>query len=58
MREAKEYALYKGEKLLGMGTIRELAERFNVKTTTLYYYRTPTYLRRTSNEHGRRLVVL
>ncbi len=58
MREAKEYALYKGEELLGMGTIRELAERFNVKITTLYYYRTPTYLRRTSNERGRRLVEL
>lgn len=58
MREAKEYALYKGEELLGMGTIRELAERFNVKITTLYYYRTPTYLKRTSNEHGRRLVEL
>jgi orf42 len=58
MREVKEYALYKGEELLGMGTIRELAERFNVKITTLYYYRTPTYLRRTSNERGRRLVEL
>ena len=58
MREAKEYALYKGEELLGMGTIRELAKKFNVKITTLYYYRTPTYLRRTSNEHGRRLVEL
>lgn len=58
MREAKEYALYKGKELLGMGTIRELAERFNVKITTLYYYRTPTYLRRTSNERGRRLVEL
>ena len=58
MREAKEYALYKGEELLGMGTIRELAGRFNVKITTLYYYRTPTHLRRTSNEHGRRLVEL
>lgn len=54
----KEYALYKGEELLGMGTIRELAEKFNVKTTTLYYYRTPTYLKRTSNEHGKRLVEL
>lgn len=58
MREAKEYALYKGEELLGMGTIRELAKKFNVKITTLYYYRTPTYLKRTSNEHGRRLVEL
>lgn len=58
MREVKEYALYKGEELLGMGTIRELAERFNVKTTTLYYYRTPTYLNRTSDTKGRRLVEL
>lgn len=58
MRKVKEYALYKGEELLGMGTIRELAERFNVKTTTLYYYRTPTYLNRTSDEYGRRLIEL
>lgn len=58
MREVKEYALYKGEELLGMGAIRELAERFNIKATTLYYYQTPTHLKRTSNEHGRRLVEL
>jgi hypothetical protein len=58
MREAKVYALYKGEELLGVSTIRELAERFGVKTATLYYYKTPTYLKRTSDEHGRRLVEL
>lgn len=58
MREVKEYALYKGDELLGMGTIRELAKKFGVKITTLYYYRTPTYLKRTSDEHGRRLVEL
>lgn len=54
----KVYALYKGEELLDIGTIRELAEKFGVKTKTLYYYRTPTYLKRTSDEHGRRLVEL
>lgn len=43
MREVKEYALYKGEELLGMGTIRELAERLILKrlhSTTIKHRRT------------------
>ncbi|WP_455452039.1 hypothetical protein [Streptococcus salivarius] len=54
---AKEYALYKGEELLAMGTKREIAEQLGVSASTVGYYGTPVYARRTS-EKGRRLVEL
>ena len=52
---AKEFALYKGEELLAMGTKREIAEQLGVSDSTVGYYGTPVYARRTS-ENGRRLV--
>lgn len=51
----KEYALYKGEELLAIGTKREIAEQLGVSASTVGYYGTPVYARRTS-ENGRRLV--
>lgn len=53
--QAKEYALYKGEELLAMGTKREIAKQLGVSASTVGYYGTPVYARRTS-ENGRRLV--
>lgn len=53
--QVKEYALYKGEELLAMGTKREIAEQLGVSASTVGYYGTP--VRRTS-ENGRRLVKL
>ena len=52
---AKEFALYKGEELLAMGTKREIAEQLGVSASTVGYYGTPVYARGTS-ENGRRLV--
>lgn len=52
---AKEFALYKGEELLAMGTKCEIAEQLGVSASTIGYYGTPVYARRTS-ENGRRLV--
>lgn len=57
MREVKEYALYKGEELLGMGTKKEIAKQLGVSPSTVGYYGTPVYARRTSDK-GRRLVEL
>lgn len=56
--QVKEYALYKGEELLAMGTKREIAERLGVSVNTVSYYGTPVYARRTSDSKGRRLVEL
>lgn len=37
------YALYKGDEILGVGTIYELASMFNVQLRTIQYYRTEAY---------------
>lgn len=55
--QVKEYALYKGEELIAMGTKREIAEQLGVSPSTVGCYGTPVYARRTS-ENGRRLVEL
>lgn len=54
--QEKEYALYKGDMLLAIGTAKELAKEFGVKVATIHFYKSPTYVNRTSAERGRRLV--
>ena len=58
MNKEKIYALYRGEKFLGIGTKKELAELLNVKVETISFYGTLAHKKRTSSEKGRRLVVL
>lgn len=43
MREKQEYALYKGDEFIDLGTIEELAERMGVAPKTIRYYQTPIY---------------
>lgn len=52
----KEYALYKGDELLGVGTLKELSKEFGVKIKSLLFYQTPAYRKRTSEKKGKRLV--
>ena len=42
----KEYALYKGEECLAIGTRKDLAKQFNVKLKTIDFYKSPAYLKR------------
>lgn len=53
-----EYALYKGDELLDMGTLQYLSKKFKVKIRTLLFYQTPSQKKRTSENGGRRLVKL
>ena len=53
----KEYAMYKGETCLGIGTLEELAKQFKVKLKTIYFYTTPTYKRRVKKGKNRRELV-
>lgn len=53
----KQYALYKGEKLLSIGTVKEIAKEMRVKPDTVLFYRQRVYKKRTT-ENARRLVVL
>lgn len=52
----KEYALYKGDGLLGIGTLQELSKQFGVKIKSLLFYQTPVYRKRTSDKKEKRLV--
>lgn len=54
----KEYALYKGDELLAMGTKREIAEQLRISVRSVTCYGTPSYAQRTSEKNGRRLVKL
>lgn len=45
------YALYKGEKLLMIGTIKEIAKLQNVKERTIMFYQSPAYLKRHEKSH-------
>lgn len=42
----KAYALYRGEELLAIGTIREIATELKIKEGTVRFYQTPRYKRR------------
>ena len=42
----KEYALYKGENILAMGTIDQIAREQGVKKATIAYYKTQAYQNR------------
>lgn len=49
----KEYALYRGDSLIGMGTVEELAEMAGVKPSTIKWYMTPS-----GSSRGHRTVVV
>lgn len=39
----REFALYKDDKLIAMGTIDELAKELGIKRETVMFYNTPSY---------------
>lgn len=45
----KEYALYKGDELLGIGTLNELSKQFGIKIKSLLFYQTPAWKKRHKN---------
>lgn len=51
----KDYALYKGDKFIDLGSVKYLAKKMNVKEKTIKFYSTPTYQKRTG---GRGYVVI
>lgn len=41
-----EYALYKGDEIIGIGTAKELAEKLGIKPETIRWYATPSQEKR------------
>ena len=55
---ANEYGLYKGDELLIIGAIAEIASQFKVKPATIRFYGSPAFLKRAGKkEYGRRALV-
>lgn len=50
-REPKQYAYYKNDEMVEIGTVEELAEQFGVKKSTIYWYTNP------ENNRGRIAIV-
>ena len=46
MTKKREYALYKGDKFIDIGTKEYLAKLLNVRNKTIEFYASPTHLRR------------
>ena len=57
MKKIKEYALYKGDKFLMIGTIDEIAKAYNIKPDTVKFYGTPTYKKRRQNSEDYLILV-
>jgi len=57
-RKACEFALYKGEEILAMGTIKEIAAEVGVKPSSVRFYKSPTYSKRCPKGKGKALVRL
>lgn len=43
MNRRKCYALYKGDTLLAIGDVFEIAEKMNISVNTVYFYGMPVY---------------
>ena len=50
-RKRKEYALYKGEEIIAIGTAKEIADRVGIKETTVWFYKSPAYKKRNKFNH-------
>ncbi|QGG51581.1 helix-turn-helix transcriptional regulator [Lysinibacillus pakistanensis] len=54
----KEYALYKGEQMVAVGTIKEIATERGVKPETIRFYMSGVYQRRAKNKVNNRLQLI
>lgn len=54
----KEYALYKGDEILQIGTISEIAEKQKVKEKTVKFYKTRAYEKRIQNRKSKKAKIL
>lgn len=54
----KEYALYKGDDIIAVGTVKEIAQEVDVKPSTLHFYKSPAYQKRGTGVNRKVLILL
>ena len=52
------FGLYKGDEFLDVDTAEALAEKYNIKRQTIYFYASPAYKRRIGNNDCDRIVAV
>lgn len=52
-RVLSEYAIYRGDTFLDLGTVPELAERFNVVQEMIRFWASPANHRRLNKQNGK-----
>lgn len=57
-RKRWEYAMYKGEECLAIGTREEICEQMNIKRKMFEYYRSNAYKKRLENRKCRNARVI
>jgi hypothetical protein len=58
MRKENCYALYKGDRFIDLGTIKELSERLGITTATLWFYTSKAYEKRSEQKKSDNLKIL
>lgn len=58
MKEEQEYIVYKGDKVIGVGTQEELAKMLNIKKSSIYTLCTPSHLKLAEKSENRRRAYL
>lgn len=57
MKKLKYYALYKGDKLITIGTAKDIATHQGIKVASLRRYGTPEYASRSKKNNNRKLLI-
>lgn len=52
------YALYKGEELLAIGTVFEIAVKMKVQVDTILYYKTKSYKKKLEKRNAKNCRIL
>lgn len=52
MIKLPDYAIYKGEEIIFVGNVREIAEKFNVRKETVRFWNSPANKRRLASRKG------
>jgi len=58
MKKENCYALYKGDRFIDLGTIKELSERLGITTATLWFYTSNAYKMRSEQKKSDNLKIL
>ncbi len=53
----KEYALYEGEEILAIGTVKEIADKLKISPDTVKFYGYAAYAKRRVNKDTMRVLV-